>query len=1075
MHEAHQPERASEMNRTEARVRRALLSIISIIALFVAVPMALLRVTRFRFDSANPLTELAPPWKWTPKEVGDALSEPLRDDAVVNVLIRASLTVVWMAIAVIALSVIVEVVHMIRHAGLPSPRVRGFSWAQRPGRWIAVGIVTLLPLNAFGTPASATTADSPAALSQQWAQSPDRLEPVMTEAPSTHHAPPPSTPTPTSATVDAEVTATPMSTYTVERGDSVFGIAAALTGGDQERTIELADRILDLNLHNVMSDGERFTNPALIQPGWRLTLPAEASMPADAAAPRDASAGDAAVDSQSHITHVVVDGDTLSGIAEQHLGDADEWPAIWAENAHDTMADGRSFDDPNLIVPGWEVDVPTPTEADPPVLTAPAEKTTVQQDTADEPTQPSAPEPAGDDSSHLDATVSPTETTSVDDAPTPPRGMPTTVVDIDATVPRDSVPVVVDPGNVSEITPGDAPAPQAPSPIRLEHGALLAAGLLTLVGVRRRRALRAALPHARVPTPPPEVAATERRLRFVDAGERASRVDVAIRAAAHRVADVCQVGSVRIAKDGEVIVRFTGAADLEAPWVASDDDPATWTLPASVPIELLAEDSRKVGQPCLALVTIGLDEDGRDVLIDLEAAGVTAVEGIPDQADQIVRAVGSGLAASLTSEVVHLVVAGLGAECLFDHPNARQLESVGEALDAALTLVGSTSANDRTSFDLRSRRTGGEMWEPAVLLFDTNDDAADRLAFDRLPWPGHGIATVLATPTVGMTNPAIGARLTAHQDGWMLSAFGQSLRIAPIGVSAADVAEVARVLAEADCPIEPAQAESVIHEPTAAAAEPFEPHAHDVVVRLMGGVEITDRSGNVGAFERSKTVELIAWLATHRDRATRTAARTALWELDVRDATFANVVSEARRGLGRLVPPPDGEEWLARTLNESLPLHELVLTDADLIEQRVEQARLAAPSHAIEVLRPAVELIRDMPFAGTSYLWPDADGLTSNLVLLATTAAAELAGHALSVGDTDLVFWATTHGLKVLPGHEELIGLRMRAHARAGDLSGVRQEWESYERVIMADAWSDGEPAPKLLDLRRQLLSPNTT
>lgn len=117
-------------------------------------------------------------------------------------------------------------------------------------------------------------------------------------------------------------------------------------------------------------------------------------------------------------------------------------------------------------------------------------------------------------------------------------------------------------------------------------------------------------------------------------------------------------------------------------------------------------------------------------------------------------------------------------------------------------------------------------------------------------------------------------------------------------------------------------------------------------------------------------------------------------------------------------------------------------------------------------------MIRGLPFAGTSYLWPDADGITSRLVLLATTAAGELAGHALSIGDTDLVFWSTGQGLKVLPGHEELIGLRMRAHARAGDLAGVRQEWDSYERVITADSWSDGEPAPKLLDLRRQLLTP---
>jgi hypothetical protein len=216
----------------------------------------------------------------------------------------------------------------------------------------------------------------------------------------------------------------------------------------------------------------------------------------------------------------------------------------------------------------------------------------------------------------------------------------------------------------------------------------------------------------------------------------------------------------------------------------------------------------------------------------------------------------------------------------------------------------------------------------------------------------------------------------------------------------------------------------------------FAERQHQIVVALLGGVEVRDTRGRPGNFERSKTVELIAWLATHRERATRSGARTALWELDVRDATFANVVSEARRGLARLVAPPDGEEWVARTLTERLPLHDAVVTDADLVEDRLTHARLVPPSEALETLRSAVAMIRDMPFTGTGYLWPDAEGITSNLVLLAITAASEFAGHALSLGDTEGVFWATAHGLKVLPGHEELIGLRMQAHARAGDLAG---------------------------------------
>ena len=36
--------------------------------------------------------------------------------------------------------------------------------------------------------------------------------------------------------------------------------------------------------------------------------------------------------------------------------------------------------------------------------------------------------------------------------------------------------------------------------------------------------------------------------------------------------------------------------------------------------------------------------------------------------------------------------------------------------------------------------------------------------------------------------------------------------------------------------------------------------------------------------------------------------------------------------------------------------------------------------------------------------------------------------------------------------------------------NGVRSEWELYEQVVTADPWSDGEPAEKLVELRRELL-----
>jgi hypothetical protein len=158
-------------------------------------------------------------------------------------------------------------------------------------------------------------------------------------------------------------------------------------------------------------------------------------------------------------------------------------------------------------------------------------------------------------------------------------------------------------------------------------------------------------------------------------------------------------------------------------------------------------------------------------------------------------------------------------------------------------------------------------------------------------------------------------------------------------------------------------------------------------------------------------------------------------------------------------------------MTDELSLHEEVIADADVVRRRVERGRTVGGSEAMDLLRPAVELVNELPFTGTSYLWPDAEGITSNLVLLATNATAEYAKLALAAGDVDGVFWATGRGLRVLAGQEALIALRMRAHAEAGDLSGVRLEWEAYERVVNADPWSDGEAAPKLVALRKELLA----
>jgi two-component SAPR family response regulator len=240
-------------------------------------------------------------------------------------------------------------------------------------------------------------------------------------------------------------------------------------------------------------------------------------------------------------------------------------------------------------------------------------------------------------------------------------------------------------------------------------------------------------------------------------------------------------------------------------------------------------------------------------------------------------------------------------------------------------------------------------------------------------------------------------------------------------------------------------------------------------VRLLGPVGVQTKEGNDIQFEKSKALELLAWISTHRERPTRVAARTALWEMNVQDATFNNIVSDLRRGLSRSAK--DNSEILLRTFSDDLSLLDTVITDADILEQAVHQAHEEMNEEAADSLRQALIYVRDLPFAGTRYLWPDTEGITSRLVLTAITAAILLAEHCLERADIEGVFWATGQGLKVLRGHEELIALRMRAFAARGDFAGIESEWSSYERTVRRDRHFGGSVSPILREVHQGLIA----
>jgi hypothetical protein len=147
-----------------------------------------------------------------------------------------------------------------------------------------------------------------------------------------------------------------------------------------------------------------------------------------------------------------------------------------------------------------------------------------------------------------------------------------------------------------------------------------------------------------------------------------------------------------------------------------------------------------------------------------------------------------------------------------------------------------------------------------------------------------------------------------------------------------------------------------------------------------------------------------------------------------------------------------------------------VALDADVVAAALDSARQEDDATAIDTLRGALALVRGAPYTGVHYLWPDAEALPAQLTLLATSVAVELARRCLAAGDVDAVLDATAAGLAVLPGHEELVCLRMQAHAAVGDRAAIRREFAGYERSVLSDPWSGGELTDRVVALRNELV-----
>ena len=148
----------------------------------------------------------------------------------------------------------------------------------------------------------------------------------------------------------------------VQPGDSLWAIAGQEYGNPQEWP-----QIWGANQGQVEDNGQTFTDPSLIDPGWQLTVP-DASPAATTVPPVETPAAAASPPALNADQEVEVQsGDSLWAISGREYGDPQDWPRIWDADQGQTEENGQVFTDPSLIDPGWELPVP----ALDPTVTAP--------------------------------------------------------------------------------------------------------------------------------------------------------------------------------------------------------------------------------------------------------------------------------------------------------------------------------------------------------------------------------------------------------------------------------------------------------------------------------------------------------------------------------------------------------------------------------------------------------------------------------------------------------------------------------------------------------------------------------
>lgn len=802
-------------------------------------------------------------------------------------------------------------------------------------------------------------------------------------------------PPPAADPVVAATSADPADVHLVEPGDDLWTLSARVLG-DGGRWREL-----------VAANPEVLRDPTeRLAPGTRLVLPTSARRQPRAVTVRR--------------------GDTLSGLALEHLGAAERWPQI-AEANHELITD------PDHIEVGWRLVIPGAA-----TLSRRVERDRAREEAPSdaEPADPPAPGDAPDRSGNPAST--PTE-----------AGLPTHVA-AQTGAPQTGAPQTgASQTGAPQTSQGAAAAEAEPTadpalalPLLGSLGTLAAAAIIGVVETRRFLRLRER-PVGRRLVPPEQSAARLRAaLAIHRQPDRLAALDAALRAVGRHCHDTgVPLPDLERVLVGRVRIRLEWAHPAGPPPAGFTGDAEHWEASVAAP-----PDAADHPCPYPGVVSLGSTADDDLVLVDAERSRVLGVAtGDAELGRSALAAMGVELACAPWSDAVRLVAVGsdAGLIALAGGDRVEVLPGVPEAVEYLRGLLGGrrSALRDEPLALLRVDPDRADAVAPVV--FCMLDDVPAALAGeldDLLAGPAAGLVALLATRPTEDARWEVGGDV--DQPRGRLAGVGEPLRVHAIGESTR--VGVSRLFRAADSEAtaiapwwrDPGTAgDNVLALPQRAPREgdpvdivrlvPATDHPH---VLLIGPAELRGAAGAEPVRSRQQLVELCAWLLEHPG-STATAMAAGLM---VAESTRRSNLSRLRAWLGEA---PDGAAYLPDAYSGRVLLHPGVTSDWHQL-----QVLLAPGVNGVGdgTLVAALELIRGAPLADAAPTqWHWAEELRTDVSCALRDVGLVLTGRALERGDIDLARWAASRALVVAPEDEQLLCARIRTELRASNTTEV--------------------------------------